>query len=251
MNALENLRLDVELWEKSRAAIHEIHFGDRKAALASTRPRGWRDIVRATSSDVMRANALTLAHYLEHGLALAPSTEMLPPGEVHGLFHHGDLIVDGDLTVLRDGGKAIACVVTGSLRIQGALSVPAFDGELMVGGNVDCARLECDAEIGIGRTICCRYARLGWYDCTSAFGTLDVEFLIDHQMIADGTVNAKATIACEDHDESLPESQRAQIEKLAPALRKAVVDEPDPDAAYQALDAAACAAVAGGTALLA
>ena len=248
--ALSAVPLDLDRWERCARAVKAGQLAAEPLRLAATAPASWDAVLDASHSGSLRANALTLAAYLAD-LGIAGTLRSTAGEVVRQLFHHGDVVVDGDLVFLRCNGEPIANVITGNLRVTGELTGSAFDSELMVAGTIDCGALITDAEIGCGGLVRCRYARLGWYDCTSAFEALEAELVIDHGQIVEGGLKASVVITCDDHNTSIPDSEMASIDRLADELRAAVrAAGDDGSAVYKAVDAAARAAVAAGRPLL-
>lgn len=247
---LAALPLDASAWEAAAERMRATVFASEKLRLATRSPRTWDDVVGVASSGELRANVVTLAAYLDER-GIGGEARTIAGGGVRRFTHHGDLHVGGDVEFLREQGAMRANLVTGTVRVDGIVRVSAFDGELMIGGDLECAALHTDAEVGVGGVVRCRFARLGWYDCTTAFSALKAELVIDHGQVVEGQIEATVVITCDDHCTSLPASERDKVALLADELRDAVdAAGDDEDEAYAALVDAALKAVAAGRPLL-
>lgn len=213
--ALELVPLDAALWAEAVQAT---------AALtdepATDSPDSAAALVEDTYPGSMRANAAALNHYLTHGLKLPPTTWHIDSGSHSTFVHHGDLFIQGDLRFSRGDTSPGANLITGDLNVSGTLRGGAFEGELMVGGDIRCAAMISDADVAFVGALRARYVRLCWYDCCWAGGEVEAEVLIEHSMaLGDAELGARLMLICEDHDCRLYEEQ---LELLAQALREDV-----------------------------
>jgi hypothetical protein len=237
--ALPLVLLDMALWQEAVSATEALSEED-----ATQNPASVAKLVEDTYPGTMRANALALRHYLTEGLGLVPTVWRVEGGDYRRILHHGDLHVSGDFSFLRGAGTPGASLITGDLVVEGTISGSAFEGELMVGGDVRCFALICDADLAIGGALISRYVRLAWYDCAWAMGDVHADVFIEHSMgLVDLEPDAPLWLQCEDHDTSLNDELVGQLYKLLSdevlAALMDVGDEDDDDrmsALYEQLD---------------
>jgi hypothetical protein len=240
--AIKLVPMDQALWQEAVAATASL--SDEPATEA---PERFEALLDDTYPGAMRANALAAAHYLTHGLGLAPTTWRTSAARYAGFVHHGDLIVEGDMSFTRASGEQRANLITGGLTVSGTIEGVAFDGELAVGGDVRCGALVSDADLAFGGELHARYVRLSWYDCCWAGGDVYAEVFVDHGMgMGSGEVHARLHIQCEDHRTNVPrESFDSLREVLCDELEEVMFegldlegdeDEEALDVLYERLD---------------
>ncbi|MFI8434527.1 hypothetical protein ACIGJO_12390 [Streptomyces sp. NPDC079020] len=127
-------------------------------------------------------------------------------------FHHGDLVVDGDLDVWS------TFVVTGSLTVSGVLADCAPDSVVAVGGDVRARAVHTEGEMSVGGAIEADVVYGYYNNQTLRARTIRARLVIEDDHRTDATVEAETHLTPDDY-------QQGYGTGVQEVLREILVDE--------------------------
>ncbi|MFE3944827.1 hypothetical protein ACFXPV_23600 [Streptomyces sp. NPDC059118] len=127
-------------------------------------------------------------------------------------FHHGDLVVDGNLDV------AAEFVVTGSLRVSGILADSGPDSAVAIGGDVRARAVHTDGAMSVGGDIEAEVVYGYYHYRTLRAGTVRARLVIDDEHRTDAVIQANAYFGADHY-------QQGYGDGVQEVLRELLVDE--------------------------
>ncbi|MEV8101255.1 MULTISPECIES: hypothetical protein [unclassified Streptomyces] len=127
-------------------------------------------------------------------------------------FHHGDLVVDGNLDV------AAEFVVTGSLRVSGILADSGPDSVVAIGGDVRARAVHTDGAMSVGGDIEAEVVYGYYHYRMLRAGTIRARLVIDDEHHTDAVVQANTYFDADHY-------QQGYGKGVQEVLRELLVDE--------------------------
>ncbi|MFY0565600.1 ankyrin repeat domain-containing protein [Archangium lansingense] len=148
---------------------------------------------------------------LRESLGVAPRKAHLkgPLTLKRAFFLHGDLEVDGDLSIYRP------FAVTGNVIVHGVVSDNANDSLVNVLGNVKCHALNTDGEFTVGGDIEARDVVLGYYnDHILSAGTIKARVVIEDDHATSAAVEAELHFDLDTYSQGYGEGVSERLREL-------------------------------------
>lgn len=148
---------------------------------------------------------------LRDSLGVAPRTVHLkgPLSLKRAFFHHGDLEVDGDLSIYRP------FAVTGNVIVHGVVRDCANDSLINVLGDLKCHALYTDGEFTVGGDIEARDVVLGYYnDHILSAGTIKARVVIEDDHATMATVEAEQHFDLDTYSQGYGEGVPERLREL-------------------------------------
>ncbi|HEY4182526.1 MAG TPA: polymer-forming cytoskeletal protein [Kofleriaceae bacterium] len=176
----------------------------RAALAAGPTSSEWKDVVRGVPAEELRAAALAMKD-----AATEPPRRRMESMLVvrEPLFHHGDLVVDGNLRIIAP------FFVTGNVTVSGVLKDVGPDSKVGIAGNVRAAHLHTSGEFGCGDIDCPDGVVYGHYNDNSlSAGAIRARVVIadEHDIQAERVV-APTYFDIDKYQQGLPENVRRKL----------------------------------------